>query len=141
MSRTKQTARKKESTESNINRDPTELEIDTDEERLETMDTTEQDRNKEACLLRTRMEEKYKDIVNHFIHYKDKKKSQQRTPRKDGQAHTQSEESFLSDPPPTTNRKTSFHQTSASTFAHSLRITLNTRNQPCLIGTLIQRNL
>ncbi|GFU10881.1 hypothetical protein NPIL_648701 [Nephila pilipes] len=62
-------------------------------------------------------------------------KSQKRKLRKDGHAHTQSEASFLSDPSPTTNWKTSFHQTSASTFAHSLRITLNTRNQPCLIET------
>ncbi|GFS83804.1 hypothetical protein NPIL_693481 [Nephila pilipes] len=128
MARTKQTVRKKmENTELINNTDPIKLEIDTDEEESETMDTTGQDRNEEACLLRTRMEEKCKEI-----------KSQQRKLRKDGHDHTQSEASFLSDPPPTTSRKTSFHQTSVSTFTQSLRITLNTRNQPCLIETLIQ---
>ncbi|GFT82331.1 hypothetical protein NPIL_75311 [Nephila pilipes] len=40
---------------------------DTDEEESETMDTTEQDRNEEACLLRTRMEDKFKEIVNLFL--------------------------------------------------------------------------
>ncbi|GFT52347.1 hypothetical protein NPIL_297841 [Nephila pilipes] len=60
-------------TESINNTDPTELEIDTDEEESETMDTTEQDRNEKACLLRIRMEEKYKEIINHYMSNKHRK--------------------------------------------------------------------
>ncbi|GFU10880.1 hypothetical protein NPIL_648691 [Nephila pilipes] len=58
MAGTKQTARKKkENIESIPNEDPTDLEIDTDGEESETIDTTEQDRNEVDYLLRTRMEE------------------------------------------------------------------------------------
>ncbi|GFT18496.1 hypothetical protein NPIL_413141 [Nephila pilipes] len=79
MARTKQTARKKkEMAESTANTDPHDLEIDTADKETETMDTenencTDQDRNTEACLLRTRMEEKFKETVYHFYLYKGKK--------------------------------------------------------------------
>ncbi|GFT32129.1 hypothetical protein NPIL_672181 [Nephila pilipes] len=74
MAITKQTARKKkESTESITNADPTELEIDTDEEESESMDTTEHDRNEEEYLLRTRKEEKFKEIVNHYLNTMEEK--------------------------------------------------------------------
>ncbi|GFT94411.1 hypothetical protein NPIL_404161 [Nephila pilipes] len=75
MARTKQTARKtRENTESIANEDPTDLEIDTDgEEESETMDTTEQDRNEEACLPRTRMEEKFKEIFTLYLNSTDAK--------------------------------------------------------------------
>ncbi|GFT61415.1 hypothetical protein NPIL_269621 [Nephila pilipes] len=80
---TKQTARKKKNTESIDNSDPIELEIDTDEDESETMDTTDQDRNKEAGSLRTRMEEKYKEI-----------KSQLRKLRTDGHAQPNQKQAF-----------------------------------------------
>ncbi|GFT09530.1 hypothetical protein NPIL_654311 [Nephila pilipes] len=75
MARTKQTAqKKKEKTESIANKDPPDLESDTDDE-TETMDTenensTDPDQNKEACLIRTRMEEKFNEAVKYINHYR-----------------------------------------------------------------------
>ncbi|GFT00992.1 hypothetical protein NPIL_37851 [Nephila pilipes] len=73
MAKTKQTARKKESIESITNMNPTELEIDTEENESDNMDTTDQDKNEEACLLRTRKEEKFKEIINHYLNSMEEK--------------------------------------------------------------------
>ncbi|GFT74952.1 hypothetical protein NPIL_290311 [Nephila pilipes] len=95
MARTKQTAWKtRENTESIANEDPTDLEIDTHgEEESETMDTTEQDRNEEACLLRTRMEEKFKETFTLYLNSTDAKskvltKRQWRRKRENHNQHT-----------------------------------------------------
>ncbi|GFT08054.1 hypothetical protein NPIL_187471 [Nephila pilipes] len=77
MARTKQTKQKKEKAESINILDPLDLESVTDDEteimNTENENSTDQDRNKEACFLRTRMEEKFKEIVNYTNHYREKK--------------------------------------------------------------------
>ncbi|GFU36161.1 hypothetical protein NPIL_435041 [Nephila pilipes] len=49
--------------------DPKDFETDNDEEEAETMDTNDQDRNNEACLIRTRMKENYKEAAEKFYRY------------------------------------------------------------------------
>ncbi|GFT59098.1 hypothetical protein NPIL_253581 [Nephila pilipes] len=74
MARTKLTAKKKEEiTEPIAITDPTELEIVTDEDEYDNMDTTEQDKNEEACLIRTRLEEKLKETITQYMEIMDGK--------------------------------------------------------------------
>ncbi|GFT37159.1 hypothetical protein NPIL_200131 [Nephila pilipes] len=68
IARTKQTAKKKKEITGPIAiTDPTELEIDTKEDEYDNMDTTEQDKDEEACLIRTRLEEKLRETVTQYI--------------------------------------------------------------------------
>ncbi|GFU46757.1 hypothetical protein NPIL_318771 [Nephila pilipes] len=73
MARTKLTAKKKEITEPIAITDPTELEIVTDEDEYDNMNTTELDKNEEACLIRTRLEEKLRETVTQYMEIMDGK--------------------------------------------------------------------
>ncbi|GFT70475.1 hypothetical protein NPIL_348671 [Nephila pilipes] len=71
MAGTKQTVKKnKEVSDSIINEDPTELEYDSDEDDLETRDTTEKDRNTDMCLQRALKEAQYSSIITNYLHAK-----------------------------------------------------------------------
>ncbi|GFT01988.1 hypothetical protein NPIL_639181 [Nephila pilipes] len=73
MARTKLTAKKKEITEPISITDPTELEILTDEDEYDNMDTIEQDMNEEVCLIQTRLEERLKEKITQYMEIMDGK--------------------------------------------------------------------
>ncbi|GFS94444.1 hypothetical protein NPIL_419101 [Nephila pilipes] len=68
MARTKQKTKKKVDDPDQIDiTDLNEYETDNGEEEEETMDMTDQDQNNEACLIRTRMEEKFTEALEKIL--------------------------------------------------------------------------